>query len=123
MSYTVQFTGHSDDIISVHTVRHVSYCDAQGDSIHEDDDELTAAANPLVDGADVTKIKVSTIGGSQACLVYAIYDGTWSFSVAMLEESRKLPSWEFTIDQPDHEYSTRLTIKSEDNDLEVVVVE
>lgn len=117
MSYTVQFTGHSDDIISVHTTWHTQYSDRRGDSFEEDDDELNAKAS------DVTKIKVSTTGGSRACIVHAIYDGTWSFAVGMLEESRKLPPWKFTIDQPNHEYSTRLTIESEDNDLEVVVVE
>lgn len=122
MSYKVQFTGHSDDIISVHKVRHVSYCDAQGDSIHEDDDELSAIGNNGK-GPDVTKIKVSSIGGSRVCVVHAVYDGTWSFAVSMLEESRKLPPWDFTIDQPEHEYSTRLTIESKDDDLEVVVME
>lgn len=122
MSYKVQFTGHSDDIISIHKTRHVSYCDAQGDSVHDEDDELSAATNGG-NGPDITKIKVSSIGGARVCVVHAIYDGTWSFAVSMLEESRKLPPWEFTVDQPEHEYSTRLTIESEDDDLEVVVLE
>lgn len=110
----LQFTGHSDDIISVHRERHVQFCDAQGDSIHDDDDEISATYD-----ADFTTVKVSNVGGSRVCLVHCLYadPGTWSFAVSMLEEERSLPPWTFTIDQPEHKYSTRLTIESEDDEL------
>lgn len=112
-NYKVEFTGHSDDIISVKKTRHVHYCDAQGDSLHEDEDEISA------DSSDKTVIRVQNIGGSRCCNVIAFYDGTWSFAVSMVEESRKIPPWNFTIDQPDHAYSTRLVIESDEDELVV----
>jgi len=110
-SCRLEFTGHSDDIISVHRVKTVEYCDARGDSVRDDDDELGSY------GSDEkpTKIKVSNIGGSRVCFVYAFYDGTWSFSVSMVEEERSIPPWKYTIDQPEHKYSTRLTIEADDD--------
>lgn len=108
----LQFTGHSDDIISVHRERHVKYCDAQGDSTDDDDDEISTHYD-----RDFTSVKVSNIGGSRVCLVHCLFDGTWSFAVSMLEEERSLPPWRFTIDQPEHKYSTRLTIESEEDEL------
>lgn len=110
----LQFVGHSDDIIGVHRERHVQYCDAQGDSIHDDDDEISANYD-----ADFTTVKVSNVGGSRVCLVHCLYAGvgTWSFAVSMLEEERNLPPWKFTIDQPEHKYSTRLTIESDEDEL------
>jgi hypothetical protein len=109
----VEFTGHSDDIISVKKCRTVQFCDRMGDSIQEDEDEISA------DNGKFTVVRVQNIGGSRCCNVIAFYDGTWSFAVSMIEEERKLPPWTFTIDQPDHKYSTRLIIESEEDELVV----
>lgn len=94
----VKFSGHSDDIICVETIRPKTG--------FVDQDEITAAA----DGP--TKILVQTIGGSRGVYVYAHYDGCWHFSVSQLEEGRKIPvNWHIEIDQMDeHDYSARLTI-------------
>lgn len=110
----IEFTGHSDDIVSVKRCRTVQFCDAQGDSVHEDEDEISAYGGDK----DINcKVKVSNIGGSRVCIVHCIYDGTWSFAPSMLEEERKLPPWTFTVDQPDHKYSVRLVIESEEDEL------
>ena len=110
----LEFTGHSDDIVSVKKVRQVQYCDAQGDSYDEEDDEISAYNG---DKEINCKVKVSNIGGSRVCIVHCIYDGTWSFAPSMLEEDRKLPPWKFSVDQPDHAYSVRLVIDSDDDEL------
>jgi hypothetical protein len=113
-SNRLEFTGHSDDIVSVKRVRQVSNSSVHGDDYHEDEDELSAYGG---DDDISCKVKVSNVGGSRVCIVHCIYDGTWSFAPSMLEEERKLPPWTFTIDQPDHKYSVRLVIESKDDEL------
>lgn len=65
--------------------------------------------------------RVATIGGTKGVHVHALYDGTWSFAVAKVDEGRSIPGWKFEIGDQ-HEYSVGLIIDTGDDLVEVVRV-
>lgn len=97
----IKFTGHSDDIICVEIITY-----REGFSPKLTNDEISANHDAP------TRIRLQTIGGSRACDVYAHYDGCWHFSVGLVEEGAKLPSWLFVIDGHElaNDYTTQLTV-------------
>lgn len=116
----VRMYGHSDDLVEVETLRTVQFCDARGDSVHEEQDEFT------LDEDGQAALVVKSIGGSRSAQIRCVYEfnGTWTFTPIRPEEGIKLPPWTFTIDnQPDHDYSTRITIDTGDDLVEVVKLE
>lgn len=106
----IEFSGHSDDI--------VSYKVTGTGEPHSDE---IGAYNPN-DHIHSKTIRVATIGGSQGVDIHALYDGTWSFAVSLLDEGRPLPSWSFAVDRA-HEYSLRLTIDTGDDLVTVEAAE
>lgn len=99
----IEFSGHSDDIVMFKAGK-VS-------------DEIGAYHSD--DGLHARTLRVATIGGSQGVDVHAVYDGTWSFAVGLIEEGRSLPKWTYSI-EVEHAYSTRLII---DTGEDMVTVE
>jgi hypothetical protein len=97
----LKFTGHSDDIICVESIRYFD-----DNTVKISNNEISAE----VDGP--TKILVGSIGHARACIVYAHYDGCWHFSVSRRDEGIKLPPWRFEIhdDGVDNDYTVELVV-------------
>lgn len=65
--------------------------------------------------------RVATIGGARGVIIYALYDGTWSFAVAQRDEGLRLPEWSYSVVR-EHVYSTALLIDTGGDLVEVVKV-
>ncbi len=100
----IDFYGHSDDLIEIRI---------DGKDRHEIDGYIADSSNYS------RALEVRTIGGALGVRVHAIYDGCWSFAVGQLEDGRSLPSgWTFALAQ-EHPYSTRLSIDTGGEIVEV----
>jgi hypothetical protein len=100
------FEGHSDDIVQV------------GVGISLAKQKLDEHS---VDGKGVRGFMVATPGGTRGVAVVAIYGavgGTWVFAYGQLDEDKQLPPWAFTTSIA-HKYSTRLTIDTIDDLVEL----
>lgn len=96
---TIKIFGASDDLIEV------SGCKGA--------DEFYAVEHGLHMGT----LDFVSDGGASGVLprsrlrVHAIYDGTWSFAVGLVEEGDKLPAWPIDISKSgENDYSAEVTI-------------
>lgn len=97
----IELEGHSDDIVSVATFG--------GVKVEHDEIPAWSSADPAV-----TTLRITTIGGSRAILVRAVYSGTWSFAIDKTDEDAPVPPWSFGVSDG-HAYSMRLIVDTGDD--------
>ena len=93
---TVTFYGSSNDLVEISGI--------------EGADEF----GNYTDSTLVASFVITIPDETERLRVYAIYDGTWSFAPAMIDEDDDWPNWDIRV-SPAHNYSTKLEIDVPDN--------